>query len=159
LKVFAVFSCEPLFYKRSGSHSFLIFAREGELAWRSLTGYFVASCEAASLPRMLFRASLPRASEHHFLAKPAGPCSTQRSALSEKRALLRPGTIFAGIASADVPRRLASTDAPQCNASDLRAVFHPREAGLASPDAFPGIASRHDLCRHCVRRCFSAPCV
>ena len=109
--------------------------------------------------RRSFGASLPRASEHHFLAKPAGPCSTQRSALSEKRALLRPGTIFAGIASADVPRRLASTDAPQCNASDLRAVFHPREAGLASPDAFPGIASRHDLCRHCVRRCFSAPCV
>jgi len=32
---------------------------------------FVASCEAASLPRMLFGASLPRASEHHFLAKPA----------------------------------------------------------------------------------------
>jgi hypothetical protein len=33
LKVFAVFSREPLFYKRSGSHSFLIFAREGELAF------------------------------------------------------------------------------------------------------------------------------
>ena len=36
---------------------------------------------------------------------------------------LRPGTVFAGI---------ASTDVPQCNASDLRAVFHPREAGIAT---------------------------
>ena len=36
---------------------------------------------------------------------------------------LRPGMFFAGI---------ASTDAPQCNASDLIAVFHPRKAGIAT---------------------------
>jgi len=45
---------------------------------------------------------------------------------------------------------IASTDAPQCNASDLRAVFHPREAGLASPDAFPGIATWRGLGQPCV---------
>ncbi|PNS39455.1 hypothetical protein RJ60_08880 [Mesotoga sp. B105.6.4] len=33
--------------------------------------FFFASCAAASLPRTFLRASLPRASEHHFLAKPA----------------------------------------------------------------------------------------
>ena len=45
---------------------------------------------------------------------------------------LRPGVILASLASADVPRRLAS---------DLEVVFHPREAGLASPDALPGTTS------------------
>jgi hypothetical protein len=63
---------------------------------------------------------------------------------------LRPGTIFAGI---------ASTDASQCNASDLEVVFIPAKRALRPGVAFASLATRHGLCRHCVRRCFSAPCV
>ncbi|PNE18222.1 hypothetical protein V511_12815 [Mesotoga sp. Brook.08.YT.4.2.5.1] len=60
--VFPAFSVHRLFHHEAELDSpkaRLAFANQ-RLAWRSLTGYFVASCEAASLPR---------ASEHHFLAK------------------------------------------------------------------------------------------
>ena len=57
----------------------------------------------------------------------SGPCVPGRFSghcvLAWSSPALRPGTVFAGI---------ASTDVPQCNASDLRAVFHPREAGIAT---------------------------
>ena len=92
-------------------------------------GVIFASLASADVPRRL--ASHRR--WHHFLPK---------AALRPRMLLraLRPGMIFASLASADAFRRLAS--------NQLASL--PAEGSLASPDASPGIASRHDLCRHCV---------
>ncbi len=99
-------------------------------------------------------------------------CQRQYCDLAWSWPALRPGTIFAGIASTDAPQcnashrrwhhfpgcssghhflgctsqhhfptKSASPPAEGSLASDLRAVFHPREAG---------IATWHDLCQPCV---------
>jgi hypothetical protein len=63
---------------------------------------------------MFFGASLPRVSEHHFPPKVAslpdevGLASCRRQHHFLPKAALRPGMFFAGIASADAFRLLAS---------------------------------------------------
>jgi len=91
---------------------------------------FIGSFPAkrALLPRMLFRALRPGV----IFASLASDLEV--IFITAKRSL-RPGVILANLAAPDAPRRLAS---------DLEVVFHPREAGLASPDASPGIATWHD---------------
>jgi len=89
----------------------------------------------ASLSRMIFRAALLGM----FL-----------SAYSGQRFLSKlPFPREAGLASADVLRRLASTDVPQCNASDLRVFFFPAKRALRPGMILASLASRHDLRRHC----------
>ena len=65
------------------------------LVFPAFSNSFFASCEAASLSRTFLRASLPRASEPHFLAKPA----------------LRPRTLFRALRPGPFLPSLASPNA------------------------------------------------
>jgi hypothetical protein len=71
-------------------------ARRSLIGLRYQTGSILppGALAPASLPRMILRASLPRASEPHFY-KGSSPALRPLMLLSA----LRPGTVFAGIAS------------------------------------------------------------
>ena len=94
------------------------------LVFPAFSNSFFASCEAASLSRTFLRASLPRASEPHFLAKPALRPRTLFRAL-------RPGPFLPSPAS-DVLLQHHFLAKPALRPPVLFGALRPAEGGIAS---------------------------